>query len=280
MTQTRSRVFVLSGGCPRHVFLRCLLDGAVHVALGGDGGGAINPWDVADVADVAVVEPEKIAFLVRLHALLIGRTERAGETLGLDELERRLLAVAIRDVYARAADGEGLPCESVLRAVLADLARQELGDPRGCERSATVYRDLGCRVATLYADGRHGDLLDRQTSSEIRTAPLVVLDVAGVPRELWAAVLMSIVEHVSSCGPDAALLADVLHSGACSGADESFPQAFPGDNLLDGLHDSFLRRRVRAGEPCAAAYLHAISDVAYFLHPPTGLAGKGPAGPP
>jgi hypothetical protein len=194
MIQTRSQVFVLSCGGTRHGFLRGLVDGAVHVALGGDEGGAINPWDVDNLDDV---DPEKIAFLVRLHALLIGRPERAGETLGLDELEGRLLTVAIRDVYARAADGEDVPCESFLRGVLAELARQEVGDPRGCERTATVYRDLGYRVATLCADGRHGDLLDRQTSSEIRAAPLVVLDVTHVPRELFAAVLMSIVEHVS-----------------------------------------------------------------------------------
>lgn len=190
--------------------------------------------------------------------------------------------MAIRDVYARAADGEGVPCESFLRAVLADLARQELGDSRGCERTATVYRDLGCRVATLCANGRHSYLLDRQTSGEIRTAPLVVLDVACVPRELWAAVLMSIVEYVSSCaaGSDAALLADVLPSAAGSGGDEPFPQAFPGDGLLAGLHDAYLHRRVRAGEPSAVAYLHAISDVAYFLHPPTGLSIKRPGGAP
>ena len=276
MIQTRSQVFVLSCGGARHGFLRWLVDGAAHVVLGGDGGGAINPWDVDDVDDV---DPEKIAFLVRLHALLLGG---AGETLGLDELERRLLAVAIRDVYARAADGEGLPCESFLRAVLADLARQELGDPRGCARTAAVYRDLGQRVAPLCADGRHGDLLDRQTSSEIRTAPLVVLDVACVPRELWVAILMSIVEYVSSfaAGSDAALLADVLHSAAGSGGDAPFPQAFPGDGLLAGLHDAYLHRRVRAGEPSAVAYLHAISDVAHFLHPSTDLSSNRPTRPP
>jgi hypothetical protein len=239
----------------------------------------INPWDVDNVDDV---DPEKIAFLVRLHALLIGRSERAGETLGLDELERRLLAVAIRDVYARAADGEGVPCESFLRGVLADLERQELGDPRGCERTAAVYRDLGYRVATLCADGRHGDLLDRQTSSEIRAAPLVVLDVTHVPRELFAAVLMSIVEYVTSCaaGSYAALLTDVLPSAAGGGADEPFPSAFPGDSLLAGLHDAYLCRRVRAGELRAVAYLHAISDVAHFLHPPTDLSINRPARPP
>src|SRR3712207_7263389 len=48
---------------------------------------AVNPWDVADAASPPI---EKIAFLVALHALLVG-DHRAGEdAYGLDPLERNL----------------------------------------------------------------------------------------------------------------------------------------------------------------------------------------------
>jgi hypothetical protein len=70
-----------------------LVDGARQIALGAeDSAWAINPWDVADAA---AVSREKVAFLVSLHAVMMGEE-------GLTTLERAQLGAAIRAVYARA----------------------------------------------------------------------------------------------------------------------------------------------------------------------------------
>ncbi len=258
------------------------MPGGVYLELGltAPGSAVINPWDVDDPA---ALEPAKVAFLMRLHGLLIGRHDRGTRLVGLSALERRLMSIAIRDVYARAADGEGLPSHGFLRDVLADLARQERADPAGDGASAATYEDLAGRLADLCAGGAYGHVLDRPTQLDPGDAPLVVVGTSDVPREIVAAVLLAVVELVSRIaqrpgGPRVTLLSDALESPAA--ADE-LPPAFARDSLLNGLHESYLRRRMRAGETHSIAYLHAISDVAHFLHPPTALVrADGVSHPP
>ncbi|MDP2710600.1 MAG: hypothetical protein Q8O56_05230 [Solirubrobacteraceae bacterium] len=285
MTAVGRQVFVVERGRGGAQLLRALVPDAAHLAIGAGGrhGAAINPWDVPDTRDVGA---GKVAYLVRLHALLLGNRARwcATRRLGLGDLERTLLTIAIRDVYARAADGEGVASESLLRAVLCDLARQERRDPQGTPAHASTYARLAGRLRDLCAGGRFGDLLDRPTSERARQAPLVVLDVSDVPDEAAAAVLLSIVEFATARAERApeghvGLLADVIDLPS-GGDDTALPAAFARDSLLDELHDSYTRRRVRAGEARSIAYLHAISDVAHFLHPPTTLSAKRPAIPP
>lgn len=252
------------------------------VGAGDASGAAINPWDVRDAAHVA---PQKIAYLVRLHALLIGEHGSGGHRLGLGELERTLLAIAIRDVYARAADGEGVPGESLLREVLADLARQERADPRGSERHAATYAHLGARLLDVCAGGRFGHLFDGPTRAEIEPAPLVVFDVAAVPDAVAAAMLLAIAEFVTQrpdwpCADHVALRAGAGEPPVVAGEDAPLPLAFAPESLLNGLHEAYTRRRMTSGETRAIAYLHAISDVAHFLHPPTALPVKRPEVPP
>jgi hypothetical protein len=277
-----AQVWVLDRTRGRHRALAELVPGGVYLPLGldGDDAAVINPWDVADAARVPA---PKIAFLARLLALLVGGWE-AGRPLGLTALERRLLTIAIRDAYARAADGEGAPSNGFLRAVLADLARQERADPAGSEDAAATYEDLSGRLRDVCAGGRHGHLLDRPTRLETGAAPLVIVSTGAVADELVAAVLLTIFEFVSRLGErPVTLLADALDLPPVGEGDERFPPAFPRDSLLNGLHESYLERRMRAGEARAIAYLHAISDVAHFLHPPTALTvprpcPSGPAG--
>ena len=104
-------------------FLCKLIPGARHLTIGASTDEhAVNPWDVEDPANPPI---EKIAYLVALHALLVG-DHRAGEdAYGLDALERNLLEVAIRAVYARAAREQLVPRERLLCEELRRRAEQE-----------------------------------------------------------------------------------------------------------------------------------------------------------
>jgi hypothetical protein len=164
-----------------------LLPGAVHVEPGDDhpDSPVINPWDVDDPA---TVPRRKVAFLVRLHALLIGDQDTATDGYGLNALERSLLAVAIREVYARAARQHTAPRERDLRDTLLDLAAREAGQPSGGEENAATYRTLAQRLSELCEDGTYGYLLDRPTSVAADDAPLLVINTRKVPDD----------EHVST----------------------------------------------------------------------------------
>ena len=166
-----------------------------------------------------------------------------------------------------------------MQAVLTDLARQERADPHGSVARAAGYAGLASRLHDVCATGRFGHLLGRPTRLPAAGAPLVVLGTASVPPEVAAAVLLSIAEYVQRLAERlpagrVALLVDALDVAPLHGDAERFPEPFPHDSLLNGLHESYLSRRVRAGEIHAIAYLHAISDVAR-LHLPTAL-GAGP----
>ena len=174
-------------------FLCRLVPGAQHLTIGASTDEhAVNPWDVEDPASPPI---EKVAYLVALHALLVG-DHRAGEdSYGLDALERNLLEVAIRGVYARAAREAIVPRERLLYEELRRRSEQEAQS--GAEEVASVLRTLAERIASFVDDGSYAYLLDRETTV-LADAPLVAFDTRKVPRELSAAVLFVLAEHVTA----------------------------------------------------------------------------------
>lgn len=174
-------------------FLCKLIPGARHLTIGASSDEhAVNPWDVEEPASPPI---EKIAYLVALHALLVG-DHRAGEdSYGLDALERNLLEVAIRAVYARAARERLAPRERLLCEELRRRAEQE--SVAGAEEVASVLRTLAERIASFVDEGSYAYLLDRETTVPA-DAPLVAFDTRKVPRELSAAVLFVLAEHVTA----------------------------------------------------------------------------------
>lgn len=174
-------------------FLCKLVPGARHLTIGASTDEhAVNPWDVEDPANPPI---EKVAYLVALHALLVG-DHRAGEdSYGLDALERNLLEVAVRAVYARAARESIVPRERLLCEELRDRARREADS--GAEEVASVLRTLAERIASFVDEGSYAYLLDRETTVPA-DAPLVAFDTRKVPRELSAAVLFLLAEHVTA----------------------------------------------------------------------------------
>lgn len=173
-------------------FLTRLVPGARHLTIGASSDEhAVNPWDVDDPSNPPL---EKVAYLVALHALLVGDQRPGEDAYGLDALERNLLEVAIRAVYARAAN-EGLaPREGLLRDELRQRAGREA--EAGAEEVASVLRTLAERLASFVDDGSYAYLLDRETTVPA-DAPLVVFDTRKVPRELSGAVLFVVAEHVT-----------------------------------------------------------------------------------
>src|SRR4051794_11845098 len=173
-------------------FLCQLIPGARHLTIGASRDEhAVNPWDVEDPANPPI---EKIAYLVALHALLVGDQQAGEDAYGLDALERNLLEVAIRSVYARAARDGSAPREGLLREELRRLAHDEA--QAGAEEVAAVLRTLGERIASFVGEGSYAYLLDRETTIPT-DAPLVAFDTRKVPRELQAAVLFVLAEHVT-----------------------------------------------------------------------------------
>jgi type IV secretory system conjugative DNA transfer VirD4/TraG family protein len=173
-------------------FLCRLMPGARHLTIGASRDEhAVNPWDVEDSASPPL---EKVAYLVALHALLVGDRRAGDDSYGLDALERNLLEVAIRSVYARAAREGTAPRERLLRDELRHRAE---GEARaGAEEVASVLRTLAERLASFVEEGSYAYLLDRE-STVPEDAPLVAFDTRKVPRELSAAVLFVLAEHVT-----------------------------------------------------------------------------------
>jgi hypothetical protein len=174
-------------------FLCAVIAGARHLTIGAsDDEHAVNPWDTPDPANPPI---EKIAFLVGLHALLVGDHRAGDDAYGLDALERNLLEVAIRAVYARAGREGLVPREALLREELARRAQDEAA--AGAEEVASVLRTLAERLTSFVGEGSYSYLLDRETTVPT-DAPLVAFDTRRVPRELSAAVLFVLAEHVTS----------------------------------------------------------------------------------
>ena len=98
-------------------------------------------------------------------------------------------------VYARAAREDVAPREALLREELRRRADEEAR--AGAEEVASALRTLGERIASFVDDGSYAYLLDRDTTVPA-DAPLVAFDTRKVPRELQAAVLFVLAEHVTS----------------------------------------------------------------------------------
>ena len=190
-----ARCAVIDRSAGHYAFLCSLIDGARHVAIGGEDAHTVNPWDVEDPAAVAGA---KVAFLVRLHALLIGDHHADADAFGLAPLERNLLELAIRGVYSDAARTGQVPCESYLREQLTERAVAEAKAPEGSPEVAATYRSLAERLHAFCGEGSYGYLLDRPTTVDLGTAPLAVFDTRGVPEEVSPAVLFVLSEFLTA----------------------------------------------------------------------------------
>jgi len=175
-------------------FLCDLIPGAAHLELGSEDGATINPWDTPDPA---AVPRAKVAFLVRLHALLIGDHDTTADAYGLDALERNLLAHAIRTVYHTAHTTAHTPCESLLRETLHQLGDHEAHGPRGTADNQAAYRSLAHRLGEFCDQGTYAYLFDRPTTIAAHNAPLVVFNTNRVPDDIAAPLLFSVLELVS-----------------------------------------------------------------------------------
>ena len=169
-------------------FLVSLIPGAATARL-GSGKDAICPWDTEDPAHVG---PEKIDYLIALHATLIG-TGRSDE-YGLSALEQNLLGRAIRQVYDRCALTAEAPRELLLQEALAAWSVEERRN--GVTQMADALRDLAARLHNFIGDGPYAYLADRATTIPV-DAPLVVFDTRSIPVHYLSAAMFEIVEHTS-----------------------------------------------------------------------------------
>ncbi len=161
-----------------------LVHGAHHLDIGSDKTEwAINPWDTPDQA---AVPREKVAYLVSLHATMMGAE-------GLTVLERAQLATAIRQVYATAYQQRVSAHESMLRAEL--LSRAESESQAGAVDVAAALRNLAERLGEFCDDGAYSYLLDRETNVPTG-CPLLVFDTERLPEAILAPVMLSLIEYV------------------------------------------------------------------------------------
>jgi hypothetical protein len=173
-------------------FLASLIPGAGTVALGAQHTDAINCWDVPDPSRVG---PEKIDYLLALHALLLGEHEQARDSYGLTDLEANLLGVAINDVYKHCAETGERPREWLLQTQLEERYATERSE--GSVGIAEALRNLSMRLSNYIGDGPYAYLTDRETTVS-SDAPLVVFDTRSIPDAKAAAALFVICEHVKS----------------------------------------------------------------------------------
>jgi DNA helicase HerA-like ATPase len=172
-------------------FLVSLIPGARTVAVGG-GGHAINPWDVPDPGRV---EPEKVDYLLSLHALLLGEHHADRDQYGLSDLEQNLLGLAITRVYDR-CDLTGEPPRELL--LQEELYQREADEKQaGATEIAAALRNLAIRLNNYVLDGPYAYLADLPTTVP-NDAPLVVFDTRSIPEAKAAAALFVICEHVRS----------------------------------------------------------------------------------
>ena len=147
-----------------------LVDGAQQIEIGAEGSAyALNPWDVPDPARVP---REKIAFLIALHQVMMGRLD--GQQLGM-------LASGIRAVYGKAAALGGSPTESLLRDELR--AQAEDAQTAAAPEIAATLRNLADQLSEYCGEGTYAYLLDRETTVSARQSAgdLRHADVPGEP---------------------------------------------------------------------------------------------------
>ena len=180
-----ARAFVLDRA-GHYELLSRLVDGAQQIVLGADDSPyAVNPWDVPDPREVS---REKIAFLISLHALLMGDE-------GLGKAEIAQLGEAIRAVYAKAATLEGAtPRESLLREELVAMA--EHNQRHGAVDVAALLRNLAMRLNEYCGEGTYAYLLDRETTVPA-DSPLVVFDTRRCPTDVLGPVMFALMEYVT-----------------------------------------------------------------------------------
>lgn len=188
LTQGAS-VSVIDRSPGHYAFLCDLLPGSAHLTFHDTADSpAINPWDTPDPRNPP---RSKVAFLVRLHALLVGDHDPAEETYGLTALERNLLGLAIRRTYEHAADTNQTPREQLLADTLTALAE---ADPD----NGPVLRNLAQRLGEYTASGTYAHLFDRETTMVSTDAPLLVLNTREIPDDVSDAVLFAQLEHITA----------------------------------------------------------------------------------
>jgi DNA helicase HerA-like ATPase len=170
-------------------FLASLIPGAASVEIGADAH-AINSWDVEDPGDVS---PEKIDYLLALHAQLLGEHHPGQDSYGLTDLESNLLGLAIAEVYERCVLTGEEPRELLLQEELERRYHVERED--GSMGIAEALRNLSMRLNNYVLDGPYAYLTDRATTI-LPDAPLIVFDTQSVPEAKAAAVLFVLCEHV------------------------------------------------------------------------------------
>ncbi|MGO9490133.1 MAG: VirB4 family type IV secretion system protein [Solirubrobacteraceae bacterium] len=170
-------------------FLTALIPGAVTVRVGADSS-AVNCWDTDDPAEVG---PEKIDYLLALHALLLGEHHQGRDSYGLSDLEANLVGLAAGEVYARCSLTGEEPRELLLQEELQRRYERERGE--GSIGVAEALRDLVMRLNNYVGAGPYAYLADRPSTIPAR-APLVVFDTRSIPEAKAPAALFAICEHV------------------------------------------------------------------------------------
>ena len=170
-------------------FLASLIPGAASVEIGADAH-AINSWDVEDPANVG---PEKVDYLLALHAALLGEHHPGQDSYGLTDLESNLLGLAIAEVYERCTLTGEEPRELLLQEELERRYHKERNE--GSVGIAEALRNLSMRLNNYVGDGPYAYLTDRPTTI-LPDAPLIVFDTKSVPEAKAAAVLFVLCEHV------------------------------------------------------------------------------------
>jgi type IV secretory pathway VirB4 component len=160
-----------------------LVDGAQQIEIGAEASPyALNPWDVPEPAKVP---REKIAFLIALHQVMMGRLD--GQQLGM-------LASGIRAVYGKAAALGSSPTESLLREELR--AQADDAQKADAPEIAATLRNLADQLSEYCGEGTYAYLLDRETTVPV-DSPLVIFDTRTCPESQLQLVMFSIMEYVT-----------------------------------------------------------------------------------
>ena len=102
--------------------------------------------------------PEKIDYLLALHAQLLGEHHPGQDSYGLTDLESNLLGLAIAEVYERCALTGEEPRELLLQEELE--RRYQLERDEGSAGIAEALRNLSMRLNNYVGDGPYA-YLDR-----------------------------------------------------------------------------------------------------------------------
>ena len=160
-----------------------LVDGAQQIEIGAEGSRyALNPWDVGDPAKVP---REKVAFLIALHQVMMGRLD--GQQLGM-------LASGIRAVYGKAAALGAAPTESLLREELR--AQADDAQRADAPEIAAALRNLADQLGEYCGEGTYAYLLDRPTTVPL-DSPLVIFDTRTCPESQLQLVMFQLMEYVT-----------------------------------------------------------------------------------